>query len=223
MTETYAKCTYSRQLDACYNSTCKQLTDIVNKIAAVNNDWTLSDMAKRLETAKLKSRYASVKEAAYNKIWECCDEYKKRVDNLEATIGGKQIDKDDIFLLQSPMVMTQGEFNTLAEKHKGNYWMMRVLDDYCGKINKAASDEAVKEADKKEKDYVIPSAKLLSMPYEVYSFEEKRQRAERAANGFIDFISEAVFYDNTKEVASMGYSAYIAMDGYARLDTICCE
>lgn len=228
MTETYAKCTYSRQLETCYNSACEQIYELSMKLIAVDNDWTLSDKAKLVKIGELKDQIAAVKENACSKIYEYCDEYKKRLDIFIAGIGGKQMDKEDIFLLQSPIVMTQEEFTALAEKHKGNYWMMRALDDYCNKVNKAVDNEALKETENQfvvsnAKEYDLSKIKTLSMPYEVYSFDRKRQRADQAASGFVSFITQAEYDNLSKCVGSAAYGAYIAVDGYAKLEKICCE
>lgn len=222
MTETYAKCTYAKQLESCYHSTCSKLCELTLKIFAVNNDWTLSDKAKLVKIGEIKDLMTAVRENSYALIYGYRDEYKKRLDDYIASISGNQMDKDDIFMLQSPIVMIQEEFTALAEKHKGNYLMMRALKDYADKVNKTFSDEAENKAEKTGNVYTVPS-KLLSMPYKVYSFDDKRRRADNAANGFIGFISDASYNDTSKVVDSLGYGAYVAMDGFAKLDEICCE
>lgn len=207
MSEYHSKSVYGKQLEMCYDLTCNKLKELTLEIRAANKDWTLSDKAKLVKIGELKAQMAAVKNNAYTKINEYCDEYKKRLDEYIASIGGKQMDKDDIFLLQSPIVMVQEEFAALVEKHKGNYWMMRALKDYSDKVNNSLTDEA----------------KMLSMPYNVYSFERKRQRADQAANGFIGFVSEAHYDDTSKECGSLSYGAYLAMNGYEYLDEICSE
>ncbi len=222
MSETHAKFTYGKQLEICHNLTCTQLRDLSLKIIKIDNDWTLSDRAKLLQIGEVKEQMKSVKEVAYNRIEEYCTEYKKRLNEYIASIGGNQMDKDDIFLLQSPIVMEQEEFTALAEKHKGNYWMMRAIKDYADKINNNPQNKAqLKEAVEAGDNYTPP--KGLSMPYKVYSFDDKRRRAEAAAKGHIGFIEASTYNEKSNDYESLAYVAYLTMNGYEKLDEICSE
>lgn len=143
MSEYYSKSCYGRQLEMCYNWTCSQLKDLTLELRKIDNNRMLSTEGKKVQSSEINKKISTVKETAFTRIEEYCTAYKNRLDKYISNIGGKYIDKDDMFLLQSPIVMNQEEFAALALKHKDNYWMMRALSDYADRVNNSPENKAM--------------------------------------------------------------------------------
>ena len=223
MSESYSKSVYGKQLEMCYNWTCSQLRDLTLELHKVNNNQMLSAEGKKVQCSEINDKISTIKQTAFTRIEEYCTAYKKRLDEYISNIGGKHIDKDDMFLLQSTIVMKQEEFSALALKHKNNYWMMRALSDYADIINNSPENKTIIR-DIIESGYnAVGESKILSLPYKVYSFDEKRKKADQAANGHILFIEEASYNDISNEYGSFAYTTYLITKGYSKLDEICCE
>lgn len=196
---------FSTAIDRAYKSCMTALLPKYIQLESVNTSQLLSENGRMLKRQELHEEIEDIKERAYSEINSAYSSYAERVERNFSAISGKDIDNSDFKLLKEDLVkLTQKEFEVICSRYKSNYLMMKALDEYTN------------------------SHSTLHMPYAYATKEEKLFKAEDARRFFCDNVRSCIPVHSgsdrkISELKSYDYETYIAMNGIAELDEICCE